>query len=95
VQADIVTRQKSLRVLQQRAAKDAQLITGVMNTLDAARTRAISQLFEPNTPPVWSFTTVAGGDAGDLLSLSKQYHTLAIYSASETLRFVIHFCCSR
>ncbi len=90
VQADILARQKSLRVLQQRAAKDAQLITGVMTTLNAARTRAISQLFEPNTPPVWSFTAFAGRDAGDLLSLSKQFGTLAIYSASESLRFVIH-----
>ncbi len=91
VQRDILARLKDLRVLQQQAAKDAQEITGVMTTLDAARTRAISQLFEPNAPPVWSFATLPKGDAGDLLSWRKQFHTLAIYSASETFRFIIHF----
>jgi potassium efflux system protein len=91
VQRDTLTRQKNLRGLQQRAAADAQQITTVMTTLNAARARAISQLFERNTPPVWSFEDLATGDAGDLLSLPKQFHTLAIYSASATLRFVLHF----
>jgi potassium efflux system protein len=89
VRGDTVARQKSLLQLQVRAAADGRQVTDTLNALAAARTRAISRLFEANAPPVWSATPmpVAGPNA---LSLSKQITTLESYAEESPGRFIAH-----
>jgi potassium efflux system protein len=88
--AEIVARQKKLRQLQQQVAIDATQVSNAMTVLAAARTRAISQLFQRNAEPIWSFEPQPAPETANPLSWPKQLQTLEVYASAEPVRFLIH-----
>jgi potassium efflux system protein len=89
VRNHVVAWQRDLLQLQVRIADDGQQVTEVLNSLEVARSQAISRLFQANAPPVWSNARMPAGGS-DALSWSKQWAALTTYAATEPIRFLGH-----
>jgi potassium efflux system protein len=90
VKNETIARQKSLLQLQAQVAADGRQVTDALTALDAARTRAISRLFELNAPPVWAMTPVPEVGETHALTWRKQLHSLETYAQEAPGRFLLH-----
>jgi potassium efflux system protein len=89
VRNDTVTRQRRLLQLQVEIDADGKPVTNTLNALEAARTRAISRLFEANAPPVWASEPLPAGDTATI-TWSKQLAALKSYLDGNPARFLGH-----
>jgi potassium efflux system protein len=86
---DLSTRKTSLQQLQVQVGADATLVSNALELLGTAHDRAMSQLLEPNAPPVWSGEPMAAENSGTL-GWTAQVQSLAAYVKSEPGKFLIH-----
>ena len=90
VKADILARQSGLLDLENEVTNTTNAVAGSISQLNAARDRAISQLFEANAPPVWSTAPMPAIGESESLGWSGQTQSLASYFRSEPGKFLIH-----
>jgi potassium efflux system protein len=90
VRKQTVACQTSLLALQSRVNDEHTLTSTALDRLNEARTRAITQLFERNAPPVWTGALAPQPAAADIATWSRLKETLLAYVRAEPGKFVIH-----